>query len=207
MARPREFDEQVVLEKVLSVFWERGYDGTSVEDLVEETGLGRASLYGAFGDKEQLFARALALYVSRPGMLACELSEVGSVREVIERGLRKWVARTCAKKGRRGCFLLLMGTGGGSAPLAREALFQWAAQLERKLAGLIARGQACGEIAPDRDPTTLARLVVVVAQGIASSARAGWSHDRLQCVVSELLQQLFVDARDVPSARRKANRP
>jgi len=65
MARPREFDEDVVLGKVLSVFWERGYDGTSVEDLVERTGLGRASLYGAFGDKERLFERALALYLSR----------------------------------------------------------------------------------------------------------------------------------------------
>ncbi len=56
MARPREFDEGEVLNRALATFWEHGYEGTSIDDLVAATGLGRASLYGALGDKEQIFA-------------------------------------------------------------------------------------------------------------------------------------------------------
>ena len=62
MARPREFDEEEVLDRALDVFWRRGYGATSVEDLTAATGLGRGSLYAAFGDKETLFLTCLRRY-------------------------------------------------------------------------------------------------------------------------------------------------
>ena len=61
MARPREFDEDEVLEKALAVFWAKGFEGATVDDLEQATGLGRGSLYGAFGGKHELFLRALAV--------------------------------------------------------------------------------------------------------------------------------------------------
>lgn len=63
MARPREFDEQAVLDAAIQCFWRRGYEATSVRDLVEKTGITSASLYNAFGDKRALYQRALDRYV------------------------------------------------------------------------------------------------------------------------------------------------
>src|SRR5271155_5916307 len=63
MARPREFDEGAVLDAAVLCFWSRGYEATSVRDLVEKTGITAASLYNAFGDKRALYQRALDRYV------------------------------------------------------------------------------------------------------------------------------------------------
>ncbi len=64
MARPREFDETTVLDKVAACFWLRGYEATSIRDLIEYTGMTGPSLYNAFGDKRALFQSALAHYVA-----------------------------------------------------------------------------------------------------------------------------------------------
>src|SRR5262245_36571756 len=63
MARPREFDEEAVLDAAVQCFWVRGYEATSVRDLIEETGITGASLYNAFGDKRALYEKALGHYV------------------------------------------------------------------------------------------------------------------------------------------------
>ena len=64
MARPRTFDEHEVVAAARDEFWERGYAATSVDDLTAATGLGKGSLYGAFGDKHTLYLRALDDYIS-----------------------------------------------------------------------------------------------------------------------------------------------
>ncbi len=65
MARPREFDEETVLEAAVQCFWSRGFEATSVRNLIEKTGLTSASLYNAFGDKRALYQKALDHYVER----------------------------------------------------------------------------------------------------------------------------------------------
>jgi AcrR family transcriptional regulator len=190
MARPREFDEEEVLEQALNVFWEKGYEGTSVDDLVSATGLGRASLYGAFGDKERLFDRVLARYVERAIDIPGALEREGSAMRALEVLFRAWVGDTCAKKGPRGCFLQLAGTIGESTPYAREAYRASLGKMERAFTELITRGQEAGEIPKGSEPAALARFLVVVAQGIASSARAGWGQERLASVVSETLAHI-----------------
>jgi len=65
MARPREFDETKALDQALTVFWSKGFDGASITDLTEATGLARASLYAAFGDKEGLFRAAVQRYLTK----------------------------------------------------------------------------------------------------------------------------------------------
>ena len=107
MARPRTFDEQEVVAAARDEFWERGYAATSVDDLTAATGLGKGSLYGAFGDKHNLYLRALDDYIS---------SSLGDVRASLRnpsltaydrlashiRGQAKVLA---ADKGRRGCLM------------------------------------------------------------------------------------------------------
>lgn len=97
MARPREFEEGEVLDRALHAFWSKGYEGTSVQDLVDETGLGRASLYGAFGDKEQLFKRVLAHYVERAGAEMSTLEDEPSALLALERLFTSWLSVTCPR--------------------------------------------------------------------------------------------------------------
>lgn len=188
MGRPREFDEGAVLDSALRTFWEKGYEGTSVEDLVQSTGLGRASLYGAFGDKEQLFNRVLARYLEgADNIAAMTKDERLSSAEVLERVMYGRVEGTCARGSPKGCFLLMAGTAGDGPPAAREALTASLHQLERLLADVIRRGKKSGEIHNAGDPLALARFVVVVMQGVSASARAGWGQERLRSVVDEAL--------------------
>src|SRR5262245_6142912 len=106
MARPREFDEGEVLDAIVSTFWSRGFEATSIQDIVEATGLSRASLYGAFGDKEKLFERAIGRYVEQQAEMVRAAKAGASPLGTIENLLRSWVEGVCGKTNPRGCFLL-----------------------------------------------------------------------------------------------------
>jgi TetR/AcrR family transcriptional repressor of nem operon len=191
MARPREFEEGEVLDRALHAFWSKGYEGTSVQDLVDETGLGRASLYGAFGDKEQLFKRVLAHYVERAGAEMSTLEDEPSALLALERLFTSWLSVTCPKSGPRGCFLVLSGTSSADREAwARALLEQSMKQTEASLERIVRRGQEVGELKASRDPATVARFLVVLLQGVATASRAGWSRDKLKCVASEALLDL-----------------
>ncbi len=192
MARPREFDEEAVLDSALRTFWEKGYEGTSVEDLVQSTGLGRASLYGAFGDKEQLFGRVLGRYLAgADAIVAITKDEALTAPEALERIMRGRLGETCNRNSPKGCFLLLASTAGDGPPAAREALGASMLQLEKIIGQLIRRGQEKKQLANTQDPVALARFVVVVMQGVSASARAGWGQDRLRAVVDEALAHVI----------------
>ena len=90
MARPREFDEDKVIKNAMTIFWERGYDATSIRDLEAATGLSRISIYNTFGDKEGLFLRVLDLYHSNATRLFEKIAQGGL--EDIDRFF-EWFAR------------------------------------------------------------------------------------------------------------------
>ena len=106
MARPREFDRDEVLDRAMEVFWARGYDRTSVQDLVDSMGIQRGSLYAAFGGKQQLFLDALDRYEQRFYESMQEaLARDEPVRERIGRVFRNVVLDCACEGGRRGCFI------------------------------------------------------------------------------------------------------
>jgi AcrR family transcriptional regulator len=187
MARPREFDEDDVLERALATFWEHGYEGTSIDELVAATGLGRASLYGAFGDKEQIFARALERYCARAGDSLGIGRDEPSARAALERMLRAMVTNSSPKSGPKGCFLLSTAVGGDAPAAARDAYADYTARLERALTSLVRRGQESGEFTRAGDAHALARMLTVLLQGIAASARAGRSKAQLEAAIETAL--------------------
>lgn len=191
MARPREFDESEVLDRALQTFWSKGYEGTSIQDLVDATGLGRASLYGAFGDKEQLYRRVLDRYLERMADMDALAASAPTVRGGFEAIFKIWIGATCQKSGPRGCFLQLAGTAGGDATFARDTLSGSLRHMERLFVELVKRGQASGELPSERDATSVARLLVVVVQGLGTLARAGWGQERLRSAVEEALAQVL----------------
>jgi AcrR family transcriptional regulator len=187
MARPREFDEGEVLDRALATFWEHGYEGTSIDELVAATGLGRASLYGAFGDKEQIFAKALDRYCARMGDSLSIGGGEPSARVALGRLVRALVLKSSPKSGPRGCFLLSTAVGGDAPPAAREAYAEYTSRLERALTALVRRGQESGEIAQTADAPAVARMLVVLLQGISASARAGRTKAQLEAAAETAL--------------------
>src|ERR1700741_1030108 len=125
VGRPREFDADAVLETAMELFWEHGFDGVSISDLTDATGINRRSLYAAFGSKEHLFSRAVQRYLDGPGgFVAAALKQptaLGAAHSMLPGAADSYTA-----PGRpRGC-LLVHGAlaAGGDADTVRLDLAQ-----------------------------------------------------------------------------------
>src|SRR3954467_5082431 len=126
--RPRGFDEEQVLDQVMFLFWHKGYEATGLADLEQATGLGRQSLYGAFGDKRALFLRIVERYFERiikPYLLDV-LDAPGSARANLERVFEQWEA-TAVAPDFQGCLV------GNSVPEFGAKDSEMAGVLRRKL--------------------------------------------------------------------------
>src|ERR1700753_1038881 len=117
--RPRSFDEREALEKATQVFWSKGYDGVTIDDLVDGMGVGRPSLYAVFGDKRAIFLRAIKAYAEEKGARAAKaLLSPQSLRDSIAGFLRFAVESATEKGSARGCLLIWV------APLVSDAEVQ-----------------------------------------------------------------------------------
>jgi TetR/AcrR family transcriptional regulator, transcriptional repressor for nem operon len=171
--RPRGFDLKEVLDRAMLVFWKQGYEGTGLVDLERATGLGRQSLYGAFGDKRGLFLAVIEHYfthVLRPGFDA--LDAPGSARVNLERVLDAWESMASSPDF-HGCLV------GNSVPELSAKDDEIAAVLRRKLELMEAafgralrRAKADGEVCAELDVKATARSLLTLAQGLAVVARA-----------------------------------
>lgn len=167
MGRPRGFDTDTALERIMSVFWAKGYEGASMADLVAATGLKKGSLYAAFGDKRAMYHQSLALYDrTRIDATVCRLSGEGPPRARIEAFLQS----ALDDAGSRGCFVCNASIDQASVDPASEKLVQ--ASLGRLEAALVAA------IAEDRDGSAAAvrrraRHLMSVYFGLRVLARSG----------------------------------
>lgn len=171
--RPRSFDVEEVLGKAMHVFWKKGYEATGLVDLERATGLGRQSLYTAFGDKRALFLRVIEHYfehVLKPGIDA--LDGPGSARQNLERVFDAWEV-TAADPEFNGCLV------GNSVPELSSRDPELGAVLTRKLELMEAafvralrRAKRDGELRSELDVKDTARSLVTLAQGLAVVARA-----------------------------------
>src|SRR5215510_12240136 len=106
MARPREFDPEIVLDRAMLVFWSKGYEAASLSDLCEATELNRSSLYASFGDKRALFLETINRYGdSAVARVSAALSQPGPIREVLAAFYANMIDGIVAGPGRTGCFL------------------------------------------------------------------------------------------------------
>jgi TetR/AcrR family transcriptional repressor of nem operon len=186
MARPREFDEDEVLEKALAVFWAKGFEGATVDDLEQATGLGRGSLYGAFGGKHELFLRAFGRY-GVDGAGKCPLAQPGAGRAGIITFFREAGREALADRDRRGCMVTNCAVELAAADTQVAALVaRHLDRLERGFEAAVREAQARGEIAAGRDPVRVARFLTVCLQGMQVLARArpdaAWLEDLVAAV-------------------------
>lgn len=168
MARPKNFNEQEVLEKAVSLFWCRGYEATSVQDLVTGLGINRFSLYDTFGDKHQLFLRALGEYGQQAQFSRCALfRQPRPAAELVRELLESTVRETLADEKACGCFMV--NSTAELAPHDPEVAQLVAANqqhFEQELAAVLARGQSEGTISADHSPHALARFLFNTVSGL-----------------------------------------
>ena len=188
MGRPREFDLDQALENALHVFWEKGYEGASMADLTEAMGITKPSLYAAFGNKEELFRKAFDSYVDGPAGYAKLALLQPTARAVIERLLYGEVDAVTDPDCPAGC-LSINGalTCGDAAESIKQELMARRAQGEDNLRQRFERAKAEGDLPESADPTTLARYISTIAQGIAVQAVGGAKRDELKKIVEMVL--------------------
>lgn len=173
MGRPRNFDENRVLESVREQFWNSGYAATSVQDLMGVTGLGKGSLYGAFGDKRQLFLQVLDSYRDEQlNGVRSVLTGPGTAMERLTRLLEGAAEGFAEDPQRRGCFLVNSTSELHSQDpdVAARARTTYQA-VEDLLVACVREAQNEGAVDPDADPQELGRLLLAVMQGIEFLAK------------------------------------
>jgi AcrR family transcriptional regulator len=189
--RPRSFDENEALDRALKVFWHKGYEGTSLEDLTAAMGINRPSLYAAFGNKEALFRKALDRYEQGPaGFVADALAEP-TARQVIDRLLRTAADVLTDRRHPRGC-LMVQGalSCGRAADSIRRELASRRAASESALRARFERAKREGDLADRAACADLARYVTTVIQGMAVQATGGATRTELQRVAKMALEAL-----------------
>ncbi|MFF7926027.1 TetR/AcrR family transcriptional regulator [Streptomyces mirabilis] len=175
MARPRQFDEEEVVRAARDQFWSVGYNGTSIDDLSAVTGLGRGSLYGAFGDKHALFLRALDSYNSDAlESWRSALGGPGPALPMLERHVRDVAEGIIGDVERRGC---MMAKIAAELSAVDEGVAERIAEVVRglhgALRGCVARAQTEGSLDADADADSLAGLLLAVLRGLEALGKAG----------------------------------
>jgi len=192
MARPKEFDEERALAAALEVFWEKGYEATSVQDLTARMGIQKASLYNTFGDKHALFVRALGTYSAESlEWYRNQLDRPGSVRDALETLFGKLTEGRDRDDSCRGCLCVNSAVELAHHDPAIAALLERYHQVQEELfRRALERGQARSEIPGDLNSTATARFLLNVIAGLGVARKARSSQAQLDDIVRVTLSVL-----------------
>lgn len=192
MSRPREFDFDTALNQAMRVFWHKGYEGTSLDDLCNATGLGRSSLYAAFGDKHQLLLRSLDRYEEQGlARIDAALSRDVTAREAIGSFIDDLIDKIVSGAGRDGCFV-----GNCAAELARHneeatrRVRRSMGKVEARFRQTLLVAKQRKEIRNDLDIDATARFLVASIQGLRLVGKANQSRAFLDDIKLMILRSI-----------------
>lgn len=189
MARTKDFDPDSAVRRAMELFWCRGYEATSIQDLVDHTGVGRGSLYDTFGSKHGLYLCALDRYREiNATLLTSMLQDAGSLREVLRRALTAISEGALADPQRRGCLIVnaAMELSPHDSDTAERVAAAFAG-VEDALHDAIVLAQERGEVSRDKDARALARFLLTALQGLRVVGKATPDRARLEGAVDTTL--------------------
>jgi AcrR family transcriptional regulator len=184
MGRARTFDADEALDRAMTVFWTKGYEGTSLSDLTAAMGISRPSLYAAYGNKEELFRKALERYGEGPSSYERDALGLPTAREVAEGLLRGAADVQTDPDTPAGCLATL-----GTTYCAEDSSPVGKIVIASRLAGHAAirerfeRARAEGDLPPDADPKALTHYIGTVVCGMAVLAASGATRGELERVI------------------------
>ena len=192
MARTKEFKPEEALEAAMELFWRRGYEATSMRDLLEGMGIGRGSFYDTFGDKRALFLAALDRFEDSRTTWAIEVLEaspspLAGIEEVFERTVENLVGH----EPRRGCLLANSAVElAPHDPEVAERISGYVRRTEDAFESALERAWKRGEIPKKSDPRVLSHFLVTNLHGLRVMARAGAARETLEDAVNVTLRAL-----------------
>lgn len=180
MPRPKEFNPDEALDKAMHVFWHKGYEATSMEDLLSAMGINRGSLYATFGDKRELFLKAMDRYCMDGGVGSrlSILNQPGPALPLLRRFISAMLEFGLSDPLRRGC--MITNTVMELAPHEKDIALKVSGRLqmaEEAFFKLLTRAKQEGELAKGKDPRALARVLVTMMQGTIVMIKAGTPAD------------------------------
>ena len=182
--RPREFCVDEALAQALRVFWEKGYDGTSLNDLTDAMCITRPSLYAAFGNKESLFRKALDLYEREKLTYIGKALDQPTARQVAETMLRGAIDNVTSAPEPHGCLGVITSVAcGPESQSVREDVVRRGETSKRALTERFVRAKAEGDLPSHVDPEGLMRVLVAMLQGISIQANQGATREELDRLV------------------------
>jgi TetR/AcrR family transcriptional repressor of nem operon len=192
MGRPREFNFDDVLERAIQTFWARGYEATSIDDLCEATGLGRSSLYAAYGDKQSIYMQALERYEQNAvARIGATIGNAKSVRSGIAAFVQRIIDDIVAGPGRRGCFIgncaaeIVRGDRTHAARVRRSL-----ERIENAFSEVLTKAQANSELSKSADVEALARFLTAGIQGLRLVGKANPDRKTLEDIAAVMLRSL-----------------
>lgn len=193
MARPREFNVDHALDQALQVFWTKGYEASSLRDLIGAMGISKSSFYDTFGSKHELFLTVIDRYNST--VAACGLEAMIQAAPSPKAGIRNLfhgIIETMTRDGeKRGCFLNNCAVEVAcSDPQAAGRVATGLARTEETFYCAVRRGQKLGEIGPDKEPRALARYLTGMLNGLLVMGKANPERRALQDVARIALTAL-----------------
>lgn len=182
--RPREFCVDYALAQALRVFWEKGYEGTSLTDLTDAMGITRPSLYAAFGNKESLFRKALDLYEREKLDYIGKALEQPTARGVAEAMMRGSVDNVLSCDEPHGCLGVITSVAcGPESQSIREEVVKRGAAGKSALTERFERARQEGDLPSHVDPDGLTRVLIAMLQGISVQANQGATREELDRLV------------------------
>lgn len=175
MARTKVFDEETVLNKAVNLFWEKGYNGTSAQDLVDELGISRSSLYDTYGDKYQLFKDSLLQYRKKfAGSMIQMIDNSDDFEKAIKDIFQYVVTESLQEKFSKGCFIVnsAIELAPHNSEIAKivNANMQ---DIEDALCRAIKKGQEVGQFSKNHSARSLARFIFNTISGLRVASKSG----------------------------------
>lgn len=187
--RPSGFDHEEALEKALSVFWARGYEGASMTELTDVLGVNRPSIYAAFGNKEELFRKALSKYLTGPLAYFAEAMKQPTARQSVEMFLTKSAELLTNQNNPQGCMIVQGALScGQGAELIQRVLIAYRKDYEAALRERLTLAQTQSELPNDLNTAAFAKYLATVHQGMSVQATSGATKEELLAIVELALK-------------------
>jgi AcrR family transcriptional regulator len=187
--RPLAFNQDEALDKALKVFWARGYEGASMAELTEALGINKPSIYAAFGNKEELFRKALARYTSGPAAFVKDAMKEPTAHQVVEKFLLLAVDFFSDRSTPNGCMIVQAAlTGGQGSSAIQQELIAYRKSLEASFNERFELAKSQGDLPQHVNTKQLAKYIATIHQGMSVQATSGATREELSAIVEMALK-------------------